>query len=115
MKTIVVILFCLNLTTVACWAEDYRLVQSQIVDEVPLHGSVDRATVYVLVFSDHRIYVFRAFDSKSMEEVIKYFPRGSVLRYDGSALLAGPSQDQIRALADFCKSKGIGFVVTPTG
>lgn len=93
---------------------DYHLVQSQIADEVPLHGPVDRATVYVLVCSDQRLYVFRAFHSQPMEEIIKHLPRGSVLYYDGNALMAPPSQAQMEALMAFCKSKGIRFIASPT-
>ncbi|HZF01972.1 MAG TPA: hypothetical protein VE344_08765 [Methylomirabilota bacterium] len=114
MKTIILILFCLTLNTVVVWAEDYHLVQSQIVDEVPLHGSVDSATVYVLDCHDQRLYAFRVFDSHPMEEIIKHFPRGSVLHYDGSAMLASPSPKQIQALMDFCKTKGISLIVSPT-
>jgi hypothetical protein len=114
MKTIVFILSLLALSTTVVWAEDYHLVQSQIADEVPLHGPVDSATVYVLVFPDHRVHVFRALHSKPMEEVIKHLPRGSVLHYDGNALMASPPQAQIQALTAFCKSKGISLVLTPT-
>ena len=93
---------------------EYHLVQSQIADEVPLKGSVDRATVYVLVFPDQRLHVFRAFHSHAMEEVIKHFPRGSVLHYDGNALAAPPPEAQMQALTAFCRSKGIELVLTPT-
>jgi hypothetical protein len=81
--------------------KDYHLVQSQIGDEVPMHGPVDSATVYVLVCPDQRLYVFRAVHSHRMEEAIKHFPRGSVLHYDGNALVAQPSQAQIEALSAF--------------
>ena len=114
MKTITLILLCFALNTTIVWGADYHLVQSQIADEVPLHGPVDSATVYVLVCPDQRLYVSRAFDSHPMEEIIKYFPRGSVLHYDGNALMASPSQAQIQALMAFCKSKGISLVLTPT-
>jgi hypothetical protein len=49
-----------------------------------------------------------------MEEVIKHFPRGSVLHYDGNALATPPPEAQRRALEAFCKSKGIDLVYTPT-
>ena len=94
--------------------KDYHLVQSQIGDEIPLHGPVDSATVYVLVCPDERLYVFRAFHSHPMEEIIKHFPRGSVLHYDGNALETQPAEAQIQVLAAFCKSKGIDLVLTPT-
>jgi hypothetical protein len=92
----------------------YHLVQSQIGDEVPQRGPVESATVYVLVCPDQRLYVFRAFHSHRMEEIVKHFPRGSVLHYKGSALTAPPPEAQIRALGDFCKSKGIELDFAPT-
>jgi hypothetical protein len=94
--------------------KEYHLVQSQIGDEVPLHGPVDSATVYVLVCPDQRLYVFRAFHSHPMEEIIKHFPRGSVLHYDGNALATRPPEAQMQALTTFCKSKGIDLVLTLT-
>ena len=114
MKTPTLALLCLTLTAAASWAEDYHLVQTQIADEVPLHRPLDSATVYALVLPDHGINVFRAFDSKPMEEIIKSFPRGSVLHYDGHPLLAPPSQSQVQALTAFCKSNGISLVFSPT-
>jgi hypothetical protein len=113
MKTIIFI-FWLTLTAIGGRAEDYHLIQSQVADEVPMHGPVDNATVYVLLSPDHRVYVFRAFDSHQMEEIVKHFPRGSVLHYDGNALAAAPKQAQIDKLTDFCKSKGITLELTPT-
>ena len=110
------VLVCLKLSAAAAKdsAKDYHLVQSQIADEVPLRGPVDSATFYVLVCPDQRLYVFRAFHSHPMEETLKDFPRGSVLHYDGNALAAPPQQAQMQALMDFCKTKGISFILTPT-
>jgi hypothetical protein len=110
------LLVCLKLSAAAAKdsAKDYHLVQSQIGDEVPMRGPVDSATVYVLVCPDQRLYVFRAFHSHPMEEVIKHFPRGSVLHFDGNALATRPAETQMQALAAFCKSKGIDFVLAPT-
>ncbi len=113
MKTLV-LLVCLTLAGVACRAEDCHLVQTQVADEVPMHGPVDKATVYVLLCPDHRVYVFRAFDSHEMEEIVKHFPRGTVLHYDGNALIASPKQAEIDKLKAFCKSKGITLELTPT-
>jgi len=95
-------------------AAKYCLVQSQIGDEVPQRGPVESATVYVLVCPDQRLYVFRALHSHQMDEIIKHFPRGSVLHYKGNALTAPPPEAQMRALADSCKSKGIELDVAPT-
>jgi len=79
-----------------------------------MHGSVDKATIYVLLYPDQRVYVFRAFDSHQMEEVVKHFPRGSVLHYDGNGLIpGGPKSAQIDTLMAFCKSKGIVLEISP--
>jgi len=119
MKKAIFTLACLSLVGLTVGAgrestKDYHLVQSQVADEVPLKGPVDSATVYVLVCPDQRLYVFRAFHSQRMEEVIKHFPRGSVLHYDGNALAARPPEAQMQALTAFCKSKGIELVFAPT-
>ena len=118
-----IILTLLSFSLVLVWlklsgaqdsAKDYHLVQSQVADEIPSRGSVDSATVYVLVCPGERVYVFRAFQSHQMEEIIKHFPRGSVLHYDGNALMQPPSQAQIEALTGFCKSQGLTLSLTPT-
>ena len=113
MKSIILFI-CLTLAAIDSRAEDYHLIQSQVSDEVPTHGPVDKATIYVLLGPDHRIHVFRKFYSHEMEEVVKHFPRGSVLHYDGNALIASPERAQMDALMAFCKSKGINLVLTPT-
>ena len=95
-------------------AARYQLVQAQIGDEVPQHGPMDRATVYVLVCPDQPLHVFRACYSHQMEEVIKHFPRGCVLQYRGNALMAQPPKAQMQALADSCKSKGFVLDLAPT-
>jgi len=113
MKTFILIV-CLALAAVACRAEDYHLKQTQIADGVAPSVKLESLTVYVLLCPDQRVYVFRAFDSHAMEEMVKYFPRGSVLHYDGNALIAPPKQAEIEKLAAFCKTKGITLVLTPT-
>jgi hypothetical protein len=95
-------------------AARYQLVQAQIGDEVPSRGPVDRATVYVLVCTDQRLYVFRACYSPQMEKVIKHFPRGCLLQYRGNALMAQPPKAQMQALADSCNSKGFVLDLAPT-
>ena len=122
MKKIILTLVCFSLVLVCLKlgaaakdsVKEYHLVQSQIGDEVPLRGPVDSATVYVLVCPDQRLYVFRAFYSHRMEEIIKHFTRGSVLHYDGNALATPPPEAQMQALTAFCRSKGIDVVLTPT-
>jgi hypothetical protein len=114
MKSIVLIIF-FTLIVMICHAEDYRLVQSQVADEVPKHGSVDKATVYVLLCPDQRVYVFRAFYTHQMEAVIMYFPKGSVLHYEGMGVGGfAPPQDQMQALTALCKSKTIVLKIAPT-
>jgi len=110
---IFVLVFCLTLAAVACRAGDYHLIQSQVADEVPMHGPVDSATVYVLLCPDQRVYVFRKFDSHEMETRVSYLPHGSVLHYDGNAFGKQPEQAQILAFMALCKSKGIVFEITP--
>ena len=107
------VLVCLKLSAAKDSDKDYHLVQSNIEDEIPLHGPVGSTTVYVLVCPDQRLHVFRAFHSHPMEEIIKHFPRGSVLHYDGSAVLTMPPQAQIQTLMDFCKTNGISFILSP--
>jgi hypothetical protein len=112
---ILTLIFCVSLATIACRASDYYLIQSQVQDEVPMHGPVDKATIYVLLQPDRRVDVFRAFDSHQMEEIVKYFPRGSVLHYVGSGLIpGGPKSVEIDILMAFCKSKGITLDLMPT-
>src|ERR1700690_1670805 len=104
MKTISLIFLCLTLNAVVVRAEDCHLVQTQIADGVAPGVPLPSLTVYVLVLPDHRVYVFKTFDSHPMEEIIKDLPRGSVLHYDGNPLIASPPQAQIQALTAFCKS-----------
>jgi hypothetical protein len=112
---ILTLIFCISLATIACSASDYYLIQSQVQDEVPMHGPVDKATIYVLLQPDRRVDVFRAFDSHQMEEIVKHFPRGSVLHYVGSGLIPeGPKSAEIDKLMAFCKSKGITLDLMPT-
>ena len=113
MKTFILIV-CLALAAVACRAEDYHLKQTQIGDGVAPGVKLESLTVYVLLCPDQRVYVFRAFDSHAMEEIVKYFPRGSVLHYDGNPLIKPPKQTEIEALEAFCKKNGIKFIESPT-
>jgi hypothetical protein len=49
-----------------------------------------------------------------MEELIKHFPRGSLLHYDGNALAETPPRTQMQALVESCEKKGIKLILTPT-
>jgi len=101
-----------TLTGVAGWAEDYHLVQTQVT--YTPGAKVESLTIYVLDLPKHRTQSFNTFDSKDMEEAIGKLPRGSVLHYDGNALMKSPSQAQMQTLTSFCKKKGISFIVSPT-
>jgi hypothetical protein len=94
---------------------DYHLIQSQIADVYSVHGvGTDTATVFVLVCPDRRLHVFRTISSHPMEQAIKDFPRGSILHYDGNALMKPPPQAQMEALTAFCRSNGISLILTDT-
>lgn len=114
MKTITLVFLCLTLSTALGLAEDYHLKQTQICDGVAPGVKLESLTVYVLLCPDQRVYVFKAFDSHELEEIVKYFPRGSVLHYDGNALVTPPKPAEIDKLTAFCKSKGIVFEISPT-
>ena len=123
MKTIILVLFCLTLTT-AAWAKDYHLVTT------PLRGAPASGTpaefpvVYVLLAPDItgqlNPLVYKTFDSKDMELDIGVLIRsgiiapGSVLHFDPKPDLEFPTEAQIQALKDYCKKLGISLVVTPT-
>ncbi len=114
MKILTLILLCLTLKTAVVRAEDFHLVQTQVQDASAPGVPVESLTVYVLILPDHRPQVFKTFDSKPMEETIGNLPRGSVLHYDGNALMASPPEAQIKALTAYCKRKGISLIVSPT-
>jgi hypothetical protein len=69
MKTIILILLCLTLTSAAGLAKDYHLVQTYIVDSGAPSPGAGKQAVYVLVPPDNssRAVVFQTFDSKEME------------------------------------------------
>src|ERR1035441_7917825 len=114
MKTITLVFLCLTLNTAVGRAEDYHLKQTQICDRVAPGVKLANLTVYVFLYPDQRVFVFKTFDSKPMEEAIKDLPHGSVLHYDGNPLMKGPPGAKIAAIEAFCKTKGISFIVSPT-
>jgi len=95
-------------------AEDYQLAQTQLRDALAPDVPLESLTVYVLILPGRSPEVFKRFDSKPMEEAIGNLPRGSVLHYDGNALMAKPPEAQMQALMAYCKEKGISFIESPT-
>jgi len=112
MKTTTLIFLCLTLNIAVGWAEDFHLKQTQIAYTPGV--TLESLTRYVLELPDHHSQTFTNFASKAMMDAVASLPRGSVLYYDGSGLIAPPKQVQIDALEAFCKKKGIGFINSPT-
>lgn len=94
--------------------KEYHLAQSQILDETSLQDVANNSVIYVLLTSDKRHYVFRRFLSDQLKEMIEQFPKGTTLHYDGNALLASPSENEIEEFKAFCQSKKINFMLGPT-
>jgi hypothetical protein len=124
MKKIILVVFCLTLTTAASLAKDYYLVATQLRG-APVSGTpAEFPVVYVLLVSDINRHlnpmVYKTFDSTDMELDIGALTRsgiiapGDVLHFDPTPDLQRPSDAQIKALTDYCKKKGIGFVVAMT-
>jgi hypothetical protein len=117
MKTIILSLFCLTLTTAATSAKDYHLVPAQL-QGAPLAGKPPQLPiVYVLLAPDItgklNPRVYQTFDSKDMELDIALLIRsdliekGSVLHLDLQPDLELPSNAQLDAFSNFCKKQGI--------
>jgi hypothetical protein len=93
-------------------APEYHLQQIQAAYTAGV--ALENLTRYVLEWPDHHTQSFTNFASKVMEDAIGNFPRGSVLYYDGNALMTSPRQTQIEVLEAFCKMRHVRFVVSPT-
>ena len=112
MKTII-LLFCLALTAAIASAQDYHLVQTQMLDSERTNGRP--LTVYVLLMPDNtQPKVFKTFDSKEMKAWIGALPAGSVVHYDANAFLPPVTPTQLEALKAVCRKKGVIFVESPT-
>jgi hypothetical protein len=124
MKKIILVLFCLTLTTAATLAKDYHLVTTQLRGAPASGTPAEFPVVYVLLVPDItgqlNPMVYKTFDSTDMELDIGGLIRsgiiasGSVLHFDPKPDLARPSDTQIEALKNFCKKLGITFVVSQT-
>jgi hypothetical protein len=123
MKKIILVLFCLILTTAATLAKDYHLVTTQLRVS-PASGTPAKfPVVYVLLFSNEVGWpvplVYTEFDSKDMELDIRTLvghgiAPGSVLHFDPSPDLERPTDAKIQSLTDYCKKLGITLVVSLT-
>ena len=123
MKKIILVLFCLTLTTAATFAKDYHLVATQ------LHGAPASGTpaefpvVYVLLYSNEVGFpvplVYTKFDSEDMRLDLRNLvghgiALGGVLHFDPQPDLEFPTSAQIQSLTDYCKTLGITLVVSGT-
>jgi hypothetical protein len=123
MKTIILVLFCLTLTT-AAWAKDYHLVTTQLRGAPASGTPAEFPVVYVLLSPDENggvnPLVYKTFDSKDMELDIGALIRsgfiapGSVLHFDPTPDLERPTGAQIQSLKGYCKKLGISLVVSLT-
>jgi hypothetical protein len=124
MKKIILVLFCLTLTTAATFAKDYHLVTT-VLRGAPASGTpAEFPIVYVLLAPDItgqlNPMVYKTFDSKDMELDIGVLIRsgiiapGSVLHFDPKPDLERPTDAQIQSLTDYCKKLGITLVVSQT-
>jgi hypothetical protein len=91
---------------------DYHLEQMQAAYTPGM--TLESLTRYVLEWPDHHTETFTNFASKAMEDAIGNLPRGSVMYYDGNALITPPRETQIQALEAFCRKRDIRFVESPT-
>jgi hypothetical protein len=124
MKKIILVLFCLILTTAATFAKDYHLVATQLRDAPDSGTPAKFPVVYVLLAPDMtgqlNPMVYKTFDSKHMELDISALIRsgiiapGSVLNFDPSPILKRPTDAEIQSLTDHCKKLGISLVVSIT-
>ena len=99
---------------VAC-AKDYHLKMTVLQDAPAL-----LPVVYVLLLpcedGSFTPLVYTTFDSLDMESDIRNLighriDPGSVIRFDPSSTLKGPTVAQIHSIKDFCKKLGLTFVV----
>jgi hypothetical protein len=123
MKKIILILFCLILTTAATLAKDYHLMTTQLRGAPPSGKPAKFLVVYVLLFSNENGFpvplVYTKFDSEDMRLDIRNLvghgiAPGSVLHFDPTPDLERPTDAQIQSLTDYCKKLGITLVVSST-
>jgi hypothetical protein len=126
MQNIIIMLYCLMLTTTAALAEDLHLVQTIAVGDRLLPADA-RATnsIYVLLLPLHeggKVHinpvVLKKFDGKEIGGIIAgavsrgFLPSGSVLHVDPSPRMDSPPDAEVRILTDYCKQAGITLLVS---
>jgi hypothetical protein len=122
MKKTILAVFCLILTAAVGFAKDYPVLDKDVhmaVRAIADGSAAEASPIYVLLLPDHNPVIFKTFDSKDMERVIRdCLASGSVLHYDPNPDIevptGRPTSAQIQALKDFCKKLGITFVVSQT-
>ena len=122
MKTITLIILVVTLNAMAVLARDYPVLDKDVhlvVREIADGSAAEASPIYVLLLPDHNPVIFKTFDSKDMERVIRdCLASGSVLHYDPNPDIevptGRPTSAQMQALKDFCKKLGITFVVSQT-
>ena len=103
-------------------AKDYPVLDKDVhlvVRDIADGSASERSPLYVLLLPDHNPVIFKTFDSKDMERVIGHcLASGSILHYDPNPDIEvptrRPTREQMQSLTDFCKKKGISFVVSMT-
>ena len=120
MRKIILVLFCLALTTAATFAKDYHLITTQLRGAPASGTPAEFPVVYVLLFSNENGFavplVYTKFDSEDKRSDIRGLighgiAPGSVLHFDPKPDLERPTDAQIQSLTDYCKKLGITLVV----
>jgi hypothetical protein len=128
MKTIILTLCCLTLTTAAGLAEDFHLVQTIAYGDTLLPaGAPATNSIYVLLLPLHdgaKVHinpvVLKKFDGKEIGRIIEgavsrgFLPSGCVLHVDPSPEMVPPPDAEVKILTDYCKKLGITLVVCET-
>jgi hypothetical protein len=123
MKKLILVLFCLTLTTAATLAKEYHLVATQLRGAPPSGTPAEFPVVYVLLLPHDNDWiqplVYTTFGSQEMELEIRSLighgiDPGSVLHFDPQPDLKRPTDAQIKSLTDFCKKLGLTLVVSET-
>jgi hypothetical protein len=118
MKTITLIILVVTLNAMAVLARDYPVLDKDVhlvVREIADGSAAEASPLYVLLLPDHNPVIFKTFDSKDMEGVIRAgLASGSILHFDPDPLLKRPTDAQIQSLTDYCKKIGITLIVSLT-
>lgn len=128
MKTIILVLIGITLSTTVARCDDVQLVETEIYGDVtsPQVGPATNS-IYVLLLPLHdsggvhiNPVVLRTFDAQEIGGILEgavklgFLPRRSVLHVDPSPLMKFPPEEQEKALTDYCKKFGIIVEVSRT-